>query len=184
MTFEMLFVYTITAAAATMDIREFRIPNWLNLLGLFFVLFFRVIKILNELVRGGSGSLTNETVCLLLGILVAFVETYPMFVLRGIGAGDVKLLCVLGAMLGPQRITGLIAVSYVGAGIIGIALLIRQIFSLRKTPDIWKESIRSGKVGTGGITFHVINFSLVICSAVMILPLVDHIAVKGWGGSL
>ena len=176
MTFEMLFVYNITAAAATMDIREFRIPNWLNLLGLFFVLFFRVVEVLNNLVQGGgSGSYAKEMTCFALGVLVAFIETYPLFVVRGIGAGDVKLLCVLGGMLGSQRITGLIAVSYASAGIIGIVILTKELVFYIKNRNVRnKENITK---------CHVINFSLVICAAVILLPLVDLIVEGGLGGA-
>lgn len=179
MTFEMLFVYTVTAAAATTDIREFRIPNWLNLMGLFFALFFRADNILNDLIREGNLCITKEIAAIFFGIIVAFVETYPLFLIRGIGAGDVKLLCVLGTLLGPKRITGLIVISYVSAGIIGIVVIIRQIWIFRKKIEFKEADIRTLYLRTADIrpkefSFHKIHFSFVICAAVIILPFVEY----------
>lgn len=52
------------------------------------------------------------------GALLPFLCLFLLFLIRALGAGDVKLLCVLGGMLGPQKILqGMWYAFMIGAGI-------------------------------------------------------------------
>ncbi|HEY1313015.1 MAG TPA: prepilin peptidase [Steroidobacteraceae bacterium] len=78
------------AAAVYMDVTRHRIPNKLNLIGLCTALVLQGVT-------GGVAGLTAG----LLGGLAGFGCFAPLYVLRGMGAGDVKLLAAVGTFLGP-----------------------------------------------------------------------------------
>jgi len=97
----------IAAIACVTDLRSRRISNGLVLSGLAIGLSFNLL--LGGL-RGVGWSL--------LGGLLGLALFLPFFALGGMGAGDVKLLSCLGAILGPKD---LIAVA-LGGALIGGAL--------------------------------------------------------------
>ncbi len=80
----------VVTAAAVLDFRTRRIPNWLTFpsLGLALVLQFAL--------HGGAGLVQG-----LLGAVVGAGLLFLPFALGGMGAGDVKLMGVAGAFLGP-----------------------------------------------------------------------------------
>jgi len=80
----------IVLIAAIYDFRFRRIPNWLNLSGLLLgfglnALFFQV----HGAISAGQG------------LLFAIAIYMPLYLLRGMGAGDVKLMAALGSLVGP-----------------------------------------------------------------------------------
>jgi prepilin peptidase CpaA len=81
----------IVASAATYDFRYRKIPNWLNLSGL--ILGFG----LNISLAGSSGFLSAGE-----GLLLAFSIYLPLYLLKGMGAGDVKLMAAIGSLVGPS----------------------------------------------------------------------------------
>ena len=101
-----LLAAAVAGVAACTDLRWRRIPNGLTLgtalVGL----------ALNVWLTGASGGVTA-----LLGLLLGLALLLPFYVLRAVGAGDVKLLAALGAVLGPQA---LIAVALYGAVVGGL----------------------------------------------------------------
>jgi prepilin peptidase CpaA len=104
----------ITAAglAAATDVWSRRIPNWVTL-GTFLIGI-----VLNTRLHGVDGALAAFAGAALgLGLLL------PFYLLGVIGAGDVKLLAALGAVLGPQA---LITVAIYGAlvgGLMSVTIL-------------------------------------------------------------
>ena len=87
---EMFTLLAILVLAAVSDWRSRRIPNGLILFGLA-VAFF----------SAASGGGTERLVTALAGAGTGFLLLLPGFLLRFTGAGDVKLLAMLGAFLGP-----------------------------------------------------------------------------------
>src|SRR5712675_987614 len=81
----------ILAVAVHGDIRSHRIPNSLSLSALVAGLAF-------QLVEHGLQGVTSG----LLGAGVGLACFAPFYVCRAMGAGDVKLLAAVGAVLGPQ----------------------------------------------------------------------------------
>ena len=80
------------AFGAAFDVGTRRIPNFITVGGLFVALVLRFSI-------GGVDALVGG----LLGALLAFMLTFPLFMLRSMGGGDVKLLTAVGAFLGPYN---------------------------------------------------------------------------------
>lgn len=80
----------IVLTAATYDFRYRRIPNWLNLSGLILGLG------LNVFFFHAGGALKSGQ-----GLLLATAVYLPLYLLRGMGAGDVKLMAAVGSLVGP-----------------------------------------------------------------------------------
>jgi prepilin peptidase CpaA len=106
----LLAIGSVTVAAY-FDLRHRHIPNWLTagtlLLGVF----------INAWQAGVMGAGMA-----LFGSVVGFALLLPFYALRGLGAGDVKLLAAVGALVGPQE---LISVALYGALVGGAMSLVR-----------------------------------------------------------
>ena len=68
----------------------------------------------------------------MLGLLLPFVW------LRGIGAGDWKLLGALGALLGPKQIVLVLVVSTLFAGLMGVVEMIRRKAVKGTLGNLWE----------------------------------------------
>lgn len=90
-----LGVVAIAGIAAISDFRTGLIPNWLVGTGFGLVLGLRVF----HAITGGQVGL--QLALLALGVLIAGMIPLALYVCRAMGAGDVKLLAVCGAGLGP-----------------------------------------------------------------------------------
>ncbi len=71
--------------AVITDLSETRIPNLLILAGLIFGVFYRVIY---------QGE--RNYILLFLGMVIPVVIFFPLFLIRAMGAGDIKLFAVTG----------------------------------------------------------------------------------------
>src|SRR5260370_33504240 len=105
----------ISAGAAWFDWRTRRIPNW------FTVSAFGLGLTLNAFFWGWHGVRNSLT-----GTVIPLVALLPLVALRGLGAGDWKLMGALGAILGWAEILLVLLASVVVAGIIATVQLIRQ----------------------------------------------------------
>jgi prepilin peptidase CpaA len=104
-----IFVGILLTLACVTDFRTRRIPNVLTLSAAAGALLF-------HLATGGWAAAGWSLAGLFLGAVLFF----PMFALRGMGAGDVKLLAAVGAWLGP----GQVAIVAVATSIVGGAIAI------------------------------------------------------------
>ncbi|SFN18537.1 prepilin peptidase CpaA [Formivibrio citricus] len=97
--------------AAWGDIKRHRIPNILILTGL-------VLAILLGAWQAGFPGLLSAGGGFALG-LAAFL---PFYLLRALGAGDVKLMAVVGGFLGPSGLPGAILGTFLAGGVMALAL--------------------------------------------------------------
>lgn len=109
-----LALLAATVSAVT-DVGTRRIPNWLTggtlLLGL----------IVNTLTGGWSGlALAGAGAALGLALLL------PFFAMNVMGAGDVKLLAALGAVVGPRELISVALYAAVAGGVLSAIILARQ----------------------------------------------------------
>lgn len=100
----------LAVAAAVSDALRRRIPNWLVLPGMLFGLAA------NALVPGALG-LTSAVTGLAAGLL-AFL---PFYLLRLLGAGDVKLIAMVGSFLGAAHLVGAMLASFLAGGLLAVA---------------------------------------------------------------
>lgn len=116
---------TLCALAAQSDLKVRRIPN--RLLGLFFIVGWLWRAIQGLLLLFGILESAPEFGLLngLWGLLLPLI-LLPLWLLRLEGAGDIKLLCVVGLWLGVREVGHVIVFSYVSAGVVALVLLIRS----------------------------------------------------------
>jgi prepilin peptidase CpaA len=98
------------------DLRHHRIPNVLSLFGLI------AAFALQGLAGGVHGLLWG-----LAGAAVGLLCFAPLYLLRGMGGGDVKLLAAVGAFLGPQGAVLAALLSLVAGGLAALAYLMWQV---------------------------------------------------------
>lgn len=104
----------LVAIAAGFDVKSRRIPNWLVLVGL-------ITSYILQINFNTSGSYGGFKVWGL-GILVGFGLFLPLYLLRAMGAGDVKLMAMVGAFLGPVSALGAVLTILVVGGLLAIAV--------------------------------------------------------------
>ncbi len=103
----------LSVIAGWTDWTSRRIPNWLTVPG------FAVGVGLSTFFGGGSG--LKES---LLGAGLAFALLLPFWLLRSLGAGDLKFAVALGAYTGPGRLIDILIGSVFVAGVMALALVI------------------------------------------------------------
>ena len=99
----------LVSAAAVFDLRSHRIPNWLVFSGLLIGLTFHTF------VSYGWG-----LGYALKGAAMGFGLFLPLYMLRGMGAGDVKLMAMVGAFLGPASALGAVLTTLLAGGALAI----------------------------------------------------------------
>jgi len=126
-----LIVYAVVTVLACLlsvavwyDLKFHRIPNKLILIGI-------LLGVLaNALLPQGSGYAGYVSGALgwadsLRGLGMGFVVLLPFYLLRAMGAGDVKLMAMVGAFLGPAGVLGAIVFTFLAGGVMAIAVVIR-----------------------------------------------------------
>lgn len=93
------------------DIASRRIPNWLVGAGLIAGLG------ISSLIPNGIGPGSS-----LLGALTGFAVILPLYLLRAMGAGDVKLMAAVGAFLGPLPALGAALLTSVAGGVLSVTV--------------------------------------------------------------
>ncbi len=106
----------VVLVAAVTDLRSRKIPNWLTLAGVL------------------AGILLNSFLAVdrynwrsaLFGMGLAFLVYFPLYLLRGMGAGDVKLMAAVGALVGPANWFAIFILSNVLGGVAAVLLLLSR----------------------------------------------------------
>jgi prepilin peptidase CpaA len=120
--YQIMWIATLalTLLAGWNDWRSRKIPNWLTVSG-----FFLGIT-MNWILWGWHGSNFHGGKASLEGAGLALVLFLPLVLLRGLGAGDWKLMGAVGALLGPILLLFVIFGSIFVAGIMAIVEVIRS----------------------------------------------------------
>jgi prepilin peptidase CpaA len=110
-----LLLAIFVLVAAIYDLRARQVPNWLTMSAL-------TVAVVLQGATGGPHGLRSAG----LGFALALLLTLPLFALRGLGGGDVKLMAASGAMTGPAAFLVLFAVNAILGGIVALVLLLRK----------------------------------------------------------
>lgn len=102
-------VLAIATAASITDVRTRRIPNVLTFGAAAAALVVR------GMLSGSDGVLDSS-----IGWLTGFIVLFPLFFVRGLGGGDVKLVAALGAWAGANDALWLALYTSMAGGVMGI----------------------------------------------------------------
>lgn len=131
-----VFIALMVVAAGT-DLRTGRIPNKLTGAGLAAAFIL--------LAPSGSAALWGGVA----GAALAFALTFPLFALRALGGGDVKLLTVAGAFLGTGRVVPALLITAIAGGVLALAEAARRGVLL---PVLFRSRQLAGNLATLGRT--------------------------------
>ena len=115
----------LLVCAAVIDLRQRRIPNWVNLL--------LILSGLTRSLLPGDGLTPAQS---LLGLATGAAIPLLLFVIGALGAGDVKLMAGVGAWLGPLPAISVLILEKV----IGLTIVISQAVSQRRTRTLLRNS--------------------------------------------
>ncbi|GGK59312.1 A24 family peptidase [Amphritea balenae] len=127
---ELLLTLTLLLMAVVIliDMKWHKIPN-------FICLSFLSIGLAVQLINDGLIGLIYGTA----GVACGFLLFLPFYILKGMAAGDVKMLASLGAILGPQETFFAAMFTLIIGGILALVILLyKALFHVgfRKTLDI------------------------------------------------
>lgn len=141
----------LLALAVWHDVRTRRIPNRIVLLGALAGLA------LNTVLPAGAGLFDEPAGALgfhsaLGGICVGLATLLPLYAIGAMGAGDVKLMAMVGAFLGPDAVIGAALLSLIAGGLLALAVAIwtgTLAGVLRNAYDLVLHAIFRAFAGTG-----------------------------------
>lgn len=122
MTLELLcacIVWSLMLAASISDLRSRRVPNALVLYGVLLGLAFNAFAPADTSLLPGRDTGVPAA---LLGGLTGLALFLPLYVLRLLGAGDVKLLAMAGVWLGAQSVMHAALWSMAAGGVLGLGM--------------------------------------------------------------
>jgi prepilin peptidase CpaA len=142
------------------DIRFGRIPNWLTLpamvVGLAYHFYF----------AGAHGLLLSAC-----GLLVGFGIFVGLYLLGGMGAGDVKLMAAIGALLGPKDVFYAAVLTAIAGGIYAMVLILLNKTLLIRYGTILKTLLFTGHFAyvPGGTKTPSLRYGIAIAAGTMIV---------------
>jgi prepilin peptidase CpaA len=110
-----ILLVLLVLTASIVDIRKHRIPNWLTIAGVITAIA------LNTFLFETAGLWYS-----MMGLLVAFAVYFVLFLLRGMGAGDVKLMAAVGAAVGWRNWLGILFLTAIIGGIAAVVLAVSK----------------------------------------------------------
>jgi len=132
--------FVIAAAACWFDVRTRRIPNRLTFPAA--ALGVAVATI----VHGADGSVASAA-----GVLLGLGIFFPLFLLKGLGAGDVKLMAALGAWVGASVIYGVAFYTCLTGGVLALVLVVRHRYGRQMARNFWLLLTHWRVVGIGPV---------------------------------
>jgi prepilin peptidase CpaA len=97
------------------DFRTYRIDNRI-------IAVFLAVGVLTSLMQGGLNGLLSS----LLGASLPVLLLFWLYLLRMMGAGDIKLFCTIGSVAGSGFVLWCIAWSFLAGGLMAIAIMLAR----------------------------------------------------------
>lgn len=143
----------ILLVAAAIDWRTLRIPNWLTVPAMLYGLAYNATH--GQSLWGGLG--TGG-----FGLVVGLVILLPLYIIRVMGAGDVKLMAAVGAFLGPLVVLKAALFVFVVGGIAALAYAVSHRASRQLAANltefaeslvlpgvpVWRPGLGSASIGS------------------------------------
>jgi prepilin peptidase CpaA len=126
----------VVLGAAVYDVRYRRIPNWLSLTGVLAGLA------MNTFLYQGWPGLSHS----LKGLALGFGVYFLLYMLRAMGAGDVKLMAAVGAIVGAQDWFGTFLITAMLGGVMAL-ILVASRGRVKKT--LWNVSFIISELKSG-----------------------------------
>lgn len=108
-------IWSYLVVALICDLKSYRIPNELIGLGYVAGCFFNILSL------GPKGFLVFGV-----NVLWPIATLYVFFLIRALGAGDIKLFSVLATVVGAKDLLMIIALSLIFGAIVGITRIIKR----------------------------------------------------------
>ena len=124
--FPVIAAVVVALVAVVFDVRTRRIPNFLTFGGAAAAMAYAVFA-------GGLPALGWAVAGWVLGAALFF----PFFALRGMGAGDVKLLAALGAWLGPGAAVWVAIYASMAGGVLAVFVALSHGYLRQAVANVW-----------------------------------------------
>ncbi len=121
---------------AVQDVRGGRIPNWLTYPGIVAALTVRWAAFGLHGLKGG-----------VIGFLIAGGVFFLLFMLGGMGGGDVKLMAAVGSWAGDVRVLAILIAAAIAGGVLAVLYMVsrKQVWlTLRNTGELLQHHMTSG----------------------------------------
>ena len=112
--------------ACIWDLRTRRIPNVLTFPAAGGAMLFHLMT------AGWAAAGWSVAGCVVGGLLF-----FPMFALRGMGGGDVKLLAAVGAWLGPEQVFVAALLTSIAGGVLGVVVALGYGYMKTALSNVW-----------------------------------------------
>jgi prepilin peptidase CpaA len=105
----------ILLAAALCDLQSYRIPNFLTVSAIWFGFLVNII------LRGWSGFILSIE-----GLTLGIALFFGLYLMKGMGAGDIKLIGAIGSVLGPSELLKAVAVIALLGGVYAFFVMLQH----------------------------------------------------------
>lgn len=121
--------------AARQDLKSATIPNALVAVGIV------VALLLHGVLPRGNGFLSPipgglGLLAALQGLAIGFAVLFPAYLVRAMGAGDVKLMAMVGAFLGPNDILPALVGTFLAGGVLALVVALAHGVALQMFRNI------------------------------------------------
>lgn len=113
----LLVLVSLLLTAAVMDGRAWRIPNALTMGGALAALLLSLAQ---------PGPVGWAAMVAPAGWLVGLLVTLPLYLARALGGGDVKLIAMVGAFVGPAHVLAAVLLIFITGGVLALLRVARQ----------------------------------------------------------
>lgn len=113
---QLALVLAVLVAAVVADLRTRKVPNLIGLGGC--ALGLACGAVLGD----WAGFLFSGA-----GLLVGFALLLPLYILKGMGAGDVKLMAATGSFLGPAITLDAVLYTFLAGGLLALIVVVHSI---------------------------------------------------------
>lgn len=106
---------TLVTIASIYDIKTRRIPNWLVIIGL-------IISLFHQAFSGYGYGFKFWAI----GLSTGFISFLPLYSIRAMGAGDVKLMATVGSFLGGMAAFQTVLLTLLAGGVLALLIVLRN----------------------------------------------------------